>query len=177
MIRKYADIFCWKNVRSLCSAKTTHIFSAKNIRILYIESPKSVNQMTLNELVKLTTLWTIGSSSMYCTSNIEHQGTSIKRNWYTFRGDKSVKYVSATSEKGLLLKEGICSHREKILSFRVDSFSEGNCSTGKETGSHNCLPWRKRLIYLPSVSNPLKGYKTFSGFVHVTSMRYLDVSK
>ena len=36
----------------------THIFSAKNIRILYIKSAKTVNEMTLNELVKLTMLWT-----------------------------------------------------------------------------------------------------------------------
>ena len=57
---KYAEIFCWKNVSSFCSAKATHIFSAKNIRILYIESAKTVNEMTLNELVKLTTLWTTG---------------------------------------------------------------------------------------------------------------------
>ena len=35
--------------------KSYHIFSAKNIRILYIESAKTVNEMTLNELVKLTT--------------------------------------------------------------------------------------------------------------------------
>ena len=60
MIRKYAEIFCWKNVSSFCSAKATHIFSAKNIRILYIESSKTVNEMTLNELLKLTTLWTTG---------------------------------------------------------------------------------------------------------------------
>ena len=60
MIRKYADFFCWKNVSSFCSAKATHIFSAKNIRLLYIESAKTVNEMTLNELVKLTTLWTTG---------------------------------------------------------------------------------------------------------------------
>ena len=60
MIRKYAEIFCWKNVSSFCSAKATQIFSAKNIRILYIESAKIVNEMTLNELVKLTTLWTTG---------------------------------------------------------------------------------------------------------------------
>ena len=60
MIRKYAEIFCWKNVSSFCSAKATHIFSAKNIRILYIESAKTVNEMTLNELVQLTTLWTTG---------------------------------------------------------------------------------------------------------------------
>ena len=57
MIRKYAEIFCWKNVSSFCS---THIFSAKIIRILYIESTKTVNEMTLNKLVKLTTLWTTG---------------------------------------------------------------------------------------------------------------------
>ena len=59
-MHKYAELFCWKNVSSFCSAKATHIFSAKNTRILYIESTKTVNEMTLNELVKLTTLWTIG---------------------------------------------------------------------------------------------------------------------
>ena len=63
MILKYAEIFCWKNVSSFCSAKATHIFSAKNIRILYIESAKTVNKMTLNELIKLTTLWTTGPRS------------------------------------------------------------------------------------------------------------------
>ena len=40
--------------------KATHIFSAKNIRILYIESAKIVNEMTLNELVKLKTLEQLG---------------------------------------------------------------------------------------------------------------------
>ena len=54
---KYAEIFCWKNVSY---AKATHIFSAKNIRILYIECTKIVNEITLNELVKLTMLWTTG---------------------------------------------------------------------------------------------------------------------
>ena len=52
--------FAEKNVSSFCSAKATHIFSAKTIRILYIESAKTGNEMTLNELVKLTTLWTTG---------------------------------------------------------------------------------------------------------------------
>ena len=37
-------------------AKATHIFLAKTIRILYIESAKTDNEMALNELVKLTTL-------------------------------------------------------------------------------------------------------------------------
>ena len=48
--------FAEKNVSSFCSAKATHIFSAKNIIILLIESAKTVKEMTLNELVKLTTL-------------------------------------------------------------------------------------------------------------------------
>ena len=48
--------FAEKNVRSFCSAKATHIFSAKNFRKLYIESAKTVNEITLNELVKLMTL-------------------------------------------------------------------------------------------------------------------------
>ena len=64
MICKYAEIFCWKNVSSFCIAKATHIFSAKNIRILYIESAKIVNEMGLNKLVKLTMLWTTGPCSL-----------------------------------------------------------------------------------------------------------------
>ena len=52
--------FCWKNVSSFCTAKATHIFSAKNIRILYIESAKTVNEMTHKKLVKLTMLCTTG---------------------------------------------------------------------------------------------------------------------
>ena len=84
MIRKYAEIFCWKNVSRFCSAKATHIFSAKNIRILCIESAKTVNEMALNELVKLTTLWKTGSW-LHCTegagwtesSQIPHAGRYI----------------------------------------------------------------------------------------------------
>ena len=40
-------------------------FSAKDIRILYIESAKSVNETTLNELVKLTTLRTTGPEDTF----------------------------------------------------------------------------------------------------------------
>ena len=45
--------------------KLLTFFSAKNIRILYIESPKTVNEMTLNKLVKLPTLWTTGPWHKY----------------------------------------------------------------------------------------------------------------
>ena len=78
MISKYAEIFCWKNVSSFCSAKATHIFSAKNISILYIESAKTVNEMTLNELVKLTTLWTTGPG---CLINVQVQGQPLLDSW------------------------------------------------------------------------------------------------
>ena len=40
--------------------KLLTFFQQTNIRILYIESAKTVNEMTLNELVKLTMLWTTG---------------------------------------------------------------------------------------------------------------------
>ena len=45
-------LFAEKNVSSF--------YSAENIRILYIKSAKTVNEITLNELVKLTTLSTTG---------------------------------------------------------------------------------------------------------------------
>ena len=77
MIHKYAEIFCWKNVSSFCSAKATHIFSAKNIRILHSESAKTVNEMTLNELVKLTTLWTTGPSFPKCFAVRVHEEENI----------------------------------------------------------------------------------------------------
>ena len=61
---------CWNFLLKKCeySAKATHIFfQQKNIRILCIESAKTVNEMILNELVKLTTLWTTGPrGSSFC---------------------------------------------------------------------------------------------------------------
>ena len=59
---------CWnfllKNVSSFS------IFSAKNIRILYIEFAKTVKEMTLYELVKLPMLWTTGPWYMFQMKNI-----------------------------------------------------------------------------------------------------------
>ena len=50
------NFFAEKNMSSFCNVKASHIFTAKNIRILYIESAKTVNKMTLNKLVKLMML-------------------------------------------------------------------------------------------------------------------------
>ena len=60
MIHKYAEIFCWKNVSSFCSAKATHIFSAKNIIILLIEAAKTVNDALNNWAlisIRIDILW------------------------------------------------------------------------------------------------------------------------
>ena len=62
--------FLLKKVSSFCSAKATHIFSAKNIRILCIEPAKTVTEMTFNELVKLTTLWTTGPCTLTVLTSI-----------------------------------------------------------------------------------------------------------
>ena len=53
MIRKYA-------VQKLLT-----FFSAKNIRILYIESAETVNEMTLNELIKLRCFEQLGPDEDY----------------------------------------------------------------------------------------------------------------
>ena len=52
---------CWNFLLKKCAVqKLLSFFQQKNIRILYIESAKIVNEMTLNKLIKLTTLWTTG---------------------------------------------------------------------------------------------------------------------
>ena len=44
--------------------KLLTFFQQKNIRIMYIESAKTVNEMTLNDVVKLMMLWTTGPWSL-----------------------------------------------------------------------------------------------------------------
>ena len=53
-------VFAEKMWVAFAVQKLLTIFSVKNIRILYIESAKTVNEMILTELVKLTTLRTTG---------------------------------------------------------------------------------------------------------------------
>ena len=58
--------------------KLLTFFQQKNIRILYIESAKTVNKMTLNELVKLTTLWTTGPWFLQIPSERSKQGKTLQ---------------------------------------------------------------------------------------------------
>ena len=58
-------------------AEKMGFFSAKNIRILYIESAKTANKMILNKLVKLTMLWTTGLRKLRVTEDIAPDEVSI----------------------------------------------------------------------------------------------------
>ena len=91
---------CWnfllKNVSSFCSAKATHIFSAKNIRILYIESAKTVNEMTLNKLVKLTMLWTTGPRTLSEACQAKRCLQGIGKEWKSRSA-----FVPMQSDQGL----------------------------------------------------------------------------
>ena len=58
LISQYANIFGWKSVRSFCSAKASLIFSTSNISVFGYKVIKHLKSWPLNELVKLTMLWT-----------------------------------------------------------------------------------------------------------------------
>ena len=56
----YANIFAEKNVSSICICKSYSHFFSKNTCEFDIVLTRTVNILTTNELVKLTTLWTTG---------------------------------------------------------------------------------------------------------------------
>ena len=138
MIHKYAEIFCWKNVSSFCSAKAAHIFSAKNIRILYIESAKTVNEMTLNELVKLRRFEQLGPEVLFLSHMSDpdiHEWPAQKKFMWKFL----VKVFRAKLSSGelhcpvtALIYKGdnflfALRHIKPLLkkdSYRIDPFSE-----------------------------------------------------
>ena len=60
LISQIRNIFCWKNVRSFCSANASLIFPTKNISVFGYKVVKHLTSWPLNELVKLTMLWTTG---------------------------------------------------------------------------------------------------------------------
>ena len=94
-------------------AKATHIFSAKNIRILYIESTKTVNEMTLNELVKLTTLWTTGPrilghlpylvQAVHCVQCVCNWTSTWQNLQYDLRNQRRLRSACAFAESDLSL--------------------------------------------------------------------------
>ena len=73
-ISKICQYFYWKNMRSFCIAKASLIFATKNIRLFIYKVVKHFTSWPLNELVKLTMLWTTGPrpTSLYisCLNNL-----------------------------------------------------------------------------------------------------------
>ena len=60
LISEICQYFCWKNVRSFCTAKASLFFTTKNISVFGNKVLKHLTSWPLNELVKLTMLWTTG---------------------------------------------------------------------------------------------------------------------
>ena len=143
MICKYAEIFCWKNVSSFCSAKATHIFSAKNIRILYMESAKTVNEMTLNELVKPTMLWTTGPWIQILLRDVK---------WIHFEGRQLWQNCFPPSEKRSTLIG------KKFYLVRANCFLLEHTPFQKRLGLHvreQEISLVKTAENLPCISSPL----------------------
>ena len=141
MIRKYAEIVCWKNVSSFCTAKATHIFSAKNIRILCIESDKTVNEMTLNELVKLTTLWTTGP-------------------WFLVR--KTSRYTYLQTAVDFLL------HGISVPGVSVWALQQNSVHSVSQPQSHSSSPSTIRFPQIAATFSLKYEYSTWFGFKSVT---------
>ena len=96
---KFANIFCWKNVRSFCKcekllqmweafAKASFIFSTKNIRLFGYKVIKHLTSWPLNKLVKQIMLWTTGPRSL-----------SNKKKWKLKAQTQNYQYVQPPETK------------------------------------------------------------------------------
>ena len=48
---QYSGIFCWKNVSSFCSAKTTHIFFSKKFQHICVSLDVNFKESLTNDIV------------------------------------------------------------------------------------------------------------------------------
>ena len=169
MICKYSDIFCWKNVSSFCSAKATHIaekmwvafakathiFSAKNIRILCIESAKTVNEMTLNELVKLTTLWTTGpwcySDRKCATINNRYLDFFWRALWLHWSKDNYLKDILSFVNYGSIVNNR--SKKQKFVSVHDKTYNKTCVTSSKYSDQPIYLPTMARVMVYPSLDS------------------------
>ena len=127
------------------------VFSAKNIRILCIESAKTVNEMTLNELVKLTTCWTTGPWYFtFSTKNIDcgyllelpQWGSSDEYPQSMFLA-KYKKNVYPCKTPVLLYKSGV-KRGQNYMYMYIDVFSWWGNSVGSQ-GSKALSDRQQRL--------------------------------
>ena len=119
--------------------KLLTFFQQKNIIILYIESAKTVNEMTLNELVKLTTLWTTGPKCIKTFLN-------LNRSWLYSDKDTHERFaLDSCSYWCSSLGTGIQGKRSRSFArFDAADISKSNlCSV---------ISLRVKLIYMQSTS-------------------------
>ena len=122
--------------------KLLTFFQQKNIRILYIESAKTVNEMTLNELVKLHCFEQLGpdlklriknKTNTYvhpsylklcikCTKENKPIIQQLHGKQYTFRGGNCKNMFYLPSEKGVYFKKKSAPLGSKFFPLRVDPF-------------------------------------------------------
>ena len=134
LIEWYANMLkCFAEKMWVAFAKATHIFSAKNIRILCIESAKTVKEMTLNELVKLTMLWTTGARVL-----------SIKAWWFillpfykpTRKYSKTIQVDSLIYGKAVASRKGrlyIHKHTHARTHARAHTRARAECVRERES--------------------------------------------
>ena len=84
-------------MRSFCSAKASLIFSTKNISLFCYKVVKHLTSLPLNELVKLTMLWTTGAWNF---SNVS-QLTLLHIEWPKLYGVLAVPSATGLSTKNV----------------------------------------------------------------------------
>ena len=134
--------FCWKNVRSFCIAKASLNFSTKKFCVFGYKVVKHLTSWPLNELVKLTMLWTTGPWCFVLLSLC----------MYTFlKCRMSLTVISILFYFHFLLEEP----RDSKVEFfnRMTTSYETNRTQWRER-SEDGTYWRNMLPYLPKISEP-----------------------
>ena len=124
--------------------KLLTFFQQKNIRILYIESAKTVNEMTLNELVKLRTLWTTGPRPPQYHSETKYR-------WTDTRPSNTVSYWPQPSANGRKNMQVTKKKKKKIMpGGRNDQNRSGRDDQWKKNDNISHSVWYPNyLLYDP----------------------------
>ena len=62
---QYSDMLCWKNVSSFCTAKATHIFSAKKFQHICVSLDVNFNESLTNDIVSFEQLGPVCYLTMF----------------------------------------------------------------------------------------------------------------
>ena len=136
--------------------KLLTFFQQKNIRILYIESAKAVNKMTLNELVKLTTLWTTGPWSLIYIRSL----LCIAPHKMLFFFNQNVLIFF------LFLHKNVCSV------YSLEAPCQGACKEYHNICFHGEI--RKIFIWYPHSSRPMALFICVCNVIQKQTLAYMQ---